>query len=83
MKLSIAPRQMGEMGLRPGVNLIVLRIGEGAPAEGDDLHRHQRLVEVFSQELELPARVAPPTRDFGRHEPAAQARQVGGRDWTE
>ena len=71
--------QMHEMRLRPGVDLVVLRIGERPASEADDAHCHARLVQVRAQEFKLFAWISPPARDLGRAEPAAKPRQVVSR----
>src|SRR5271165_1800619 len=71
--------QMHEMRLRPGVNFIVLRIGERSASKGDDAHCHARLVQVRAQEFKLFAWISPPARDLGRAEPAAKPWQVVSR----
>jgi len=76
------PRPSGqkhEMRLRPGVDLVVLRIGERPASKGDDAHCHVRLVQVRAQEFKLFAWISPPARDLGRAEPAAKPRQVVSR----
>ena len=47
--LNAGSRQMREMRLRPGVDLVVLCVGERSPVERDDAHRHARLVQIRAQ----------------------------------
>jgi hypothetical protein len=72
-------RQMREMRLRPGADVIILRVGERSAAKRNDAHCHKRLIQIRPQEFEFFARLSPPASDFRRVKPAPKARQVVGR----
>jgi hypothetical protein len=74
-----AGRQVVQMGLRPRMDIVILRIAEGAACVGDDTHDHPRLVQILYKQRHLLLRVAPPAHNLRRIEPSAQKRKVGAR----
>jgi hypothetical protein len=64
--------QVGEMILRPRMDLVVLGVGEGSAIERDNPHPHARLVEVLLEQRRLFIGVTPPPGDFRGSQPGSQ-----------
>ncbi len=69
-------RQAGEMGLRPTMDGVVLRIGERFRIQIDKTHGHARLRQVVFQHRRLFVGVAPPAHGLGGAQPGAKPRHV-------